>query len=188
MIAGCRVPAAARASPATPLPSLYSPLPRALSMDDAVRLNNLRESYHKFNDDVLSALRVMVGDPPRLNARGSGIPDLQANSSPGQWSKRYSHFDLRIGSSRATFGKSPRPKATNHATDKKYPYLLNHVPGDNSACRSGSKKSFLPYPWLNAVRDRGLALASAAEQHRLVFPPAEYGILQTSISDMVTTL
>ncbi|KAJ7429139.1 hypothetical protein B0H11DRAFT_2266815 [Mycena galericulata] len=75
-------------------------------MDDAVRLNNLRESYHKFNDDVLSALRVMVGDPPRLNA----------------------------------------------------------------------------------VRDRGLALASAAEQHRLVFPPAEYGVLQTSISDMVTAL
>ncbi|KAJ7501271.1 hypothetical protein B0H11DRAFT_1713617, partial [Mycena galericulata] len=75
-------------------------------MDDAVRLNNLRESYHKFNDDVLSALRVMVGDPPRLNA----------------------------------------------------------------------------------VRDRGLALASAAAQHRLVFPPAEYGILQTSISDMVTAL
>ncbi|KAJ7435511.1 hypothetical protein B0H11DRAFT_2257074 [Mycena galericulata] len=43
-------------------------------------------------------------------------------------------------------------------------------------------------PRLNAVRDRGLALASAAEQHMLVFPPAEYGVLQTSISDMVTAL
>ncbi|KAJ7488564.1 hypothetical protein B0H11DRAFT_2406659, partial [Mycena galericulata] len=75
-------------------------------MDATLRLNNLRESFHIFHSDVLSALHVMVGDPPRLNA----------------------------------------------------------------------------------VRDRGLALASAAEQHRDVFPAAEYGILQTSISDMVTAL
>jgi hypothetical protein len=37
-------------------------------MDANARLNNLRDSYHLFHDDVLSALRVMVGDPPRLNA------------------------------------------------------------------------------------------------------------------------
>ncbi|KAJ7730009.1 hypothetical protein DFH07DRAFT_781776 [Mycena maculata] len=43
-------------------------------------------------------------------------------------------------------------------------------------------------PQLNAVRDRGLALAAAAEQHRAVFPPDEYATLQTSISDMVTAL
>ncbi|KAJ6605931.1 hypothetical protein B0H10DRAFT_2228794 [Mycena sp. CBHHK59/15] len=75
-------------------------------MDASTRLNNLRDSYHSYHDDVLSALRVMVGDPPRLNA----------------------------------------------------------------------------------VRDRGLALAAAAELHREVFPPAEYATLQSSISDMVTAL
>ncbi|KAJ7727568.1 hypothetical protein B0H16DRAFT_1735047 [Mycena metata] len=75
-------------------------------MDPDTRLNNLRGAYHSLNDDVLSALRVMVGDPPRLNA----------------------------------------------------------------------------------VRDRALALASAAELHRGVYPPAEYGLLQTSLSDMVTAL
>ncbi|KAJ6627082.1 hypothetical protein B0H10DRAFT_1941283 [Mycena sp. CBHHK59/15] len=69
------------------------------------RLNNLRQAYHSLNDDVLSALHIMVGDPPRLNA----------------------------------------------------------------------------------VRGRALALASAAELHRDVFP-AEYGTLQTSITDMVTAL
>ncbi|KAJ7936291.1 hypothetical protein B0H13DRAFT_2304010 [Mycena leptocephala] len=75
-------------------------------MDANARLNNLRDSYHSFHDNVLSALRVMVGDPPLLNA----------------------------------------------------------------------------------VRDRALALASAAELHRNVFPAAEYGILQTSLADMVTAL
>ncbi|KAJ7756663.1 hypothetical protein B0H16DRAFT_1826155, partial [Mycena metata] len=60
--------------------------------------------YHSLNEDVLSALRVMVGDPPRLNA----------------------------------------------------------------------------------VRDRALALASAAEMG--VYPAAEYSVLQTSISEMVTAL
>ncbi|KAJ7780657.1 hypothetical protein DFH07DRAFT_437971 [Mycena maculata] len=75
-------------------------------MDATIRLNNFRDSYHSYHDDVLSALHVMVGDPPRLNA----------------------------------------------------------------------------------VRDRGLALASAAELHRDVFPPDEYGILQTSISEMVVAL
>lgn len=59
-------------------------------------------------------------------------------------------------------------------------------------------------PQLNAVRDRGLALAAAAEQvclvsssfrsvlnssqHRAVFPPDEYGTLQTSILQMVSDL
>ncbi|KAJ6526046.1 hypothetical protein B0H19DRAFT_1042286, partial [Mycena capillaripes] len=75
-------------------------------MNSAERLNNLRQSYHSYHDNVLTALRVMVGDAPRLNA----------------------------------------------------------------------------------VRDRGLALASAADMHRDVFPPAEYGTLQTSISEMVTAL
>ncbi|KAJ7302577.1 hypothetical protein DFH08DRAFT_722877, partial [Mycena albidolilacea] len=75
-------------------------------MDAEVRLNNLREAYHTLNDDVLSALHVMVGDPPRLSA----------------------------------------------------------------------------------VRDRALTLASAAELHQNVFPPAEYSLLQTSISDMITAL
>ncbi|KAJ6533945.1 hypothetical protein B0H10DRAFT_2449453 [Mycena sp. CBHHK59/15] len=75
-------------------------------MDASTRLNNLRDSYHSYHDDVLSALRVMVGDPPRLNA----------------------------------------------------------------------------------VRDRGLALAAAAELHREVFPLAEYTTLQSSMSDMVTAL
>ncbi|KAJ7765717.1 hypothetical protein B0H16DRAFT_1717632 [Mycena metata] len=75
-------------------------------MDPDSRLNNLRGAYHSLNEDVLSALRVMVGDPPRLNA----------------------------------------------------------------------------------VRDRALALASAAEMHRGVYPAAEYAVLQTSISEMVTAL
>ncbi|KAJ7892490.1 hypothetical protein B0H14DRAFT_3684931 [Mycena olivaceomarginata] len=75
-------------------------------MDAEVRLNNLREAYHTLNDDVLSALHVMVGDPPRLSA----------------------------------------------------------------------------------VRDRALTLTSAAELHQNVFPPAEYSLLQTSISDMITAL
>ncbi|KAJ7136327.1 hypothetical protein C8R43DRAFT_894051, partial [Mycena crocata] len=43
-------------------------------------------------------------------------------------------------------------------------------------------------PQLNAVRDRGLALAAAAEQHQNVFPADEYGTLQTSISQMVSDL
>ncbi|KAJ6452105.1 hypothetical protein C8R45DRAFT_1113224 [Mycena sanguinolenta] len=75
-------------------------------MTSAERLNNLRQSYHSYHDDVLTALHVMVGDAPRLNA----------------------------------------------------------------------------------IRDRGLALASAADIHQDVFPPAEYGTLQTSISEMVAAL
>ncbi|KAJ7246467.1 hypothetical protein C8J57DRAFT_1523597 [Mycena rebaudengoi] len=43
-------------------------------------------------------------------------------------------------------------------------------------------------PRLNALRDQGLSLAAAAEQHITVFPAAEYGILQTSISEMVAAL
>ncbi|KAK7013555.1 hypothetical protein R3P38DRAFT_2546137 [Favolaschia claudopus] len=43
-------------------------------------------------------------------------------------------------------------------------------------------------PRLSAVRDRALALASAAELHRAVFPPDEYATLQTSISTMVSAL
>lgn len=47
----------------------HSPLlPAFDSMDAAARLNNLRESYHSLENDVRAALRVMVGDPPRLNA------------------------------------------------------------------------------------------------------------------------
>ncbi|KAJ7020961.1 hypothetical protein C8F04DRAFT_1274282 [Mycena alexandri] len=36
-------------------------------MGPDTRLNNLHGAYHSLNNDVLSALRVMVGDPPRLN-------------------------------------------------------------------------------------------------------------------------
>ncbi|KAK7006659.1 hypothetical protein R3P38DRAFT_3601324 [Favolaschia claudopus] len=75
-------------------------------MNTEQRLRNLRDAYHALHDDVLSALRTMVGDSPSLNA----------------------------------------------------------------------------------VRDRALALASAAEMHRAVFPPDEYATLQTSITDMVTAL
>ncbi|KAK6981516.1 hypothetical protein R3P38DRAFT_3113511 [Favolaschia claudopus] len=75
-------------------------------MNTEQRLRNLRDAYHALHDDVLSALRTMVGDPPSLNA----------------------------------------------------------------------------------VRDRALALASAAEMHRAVFPPDEYATLQTSITDIVTAL
>ncbi|KAK6996324.1 hypothetical protein R3P38DRAFT_3628974 [Favolaschia claudopus] len=75
-------------------------------MNTDQQLSNLRDTYHALHNDVLSALRTMVGDPPSLNA----------------------------------------------------------------------------------VRDRALALASAAEMHRAVFPPDEYATLQTSITDMVTAL
>ncbi|KAK6984532.1 hypothetical protein R3P38DRAFT_3292355 [Favolaschia claudopus] len=75
-------------------------------MNTDQQLSNLRDAYHALHNDVLSALRTMVGDPPSLNA----------------------------------------------------------------------------------VRDRALALASAAEMHRAVFPPDEYATLQTSITDMVTAL
>ncbi|KAK6966877.1 nitrite transporter NirC [Favolaschia claudopus] len=75
-------------------------------MDAEQRLRNLRDTYHTFHDEVLSALRTMVGDPPSLNA----------------------------------------------------------------------------------IRDRALALASAAEMHQAIFPPDEYATLQTSLTDMVTAL
>ncbi|KAJ7246076.1 hypothetical protein C8J57DRAFT_1006907, partial [Mycena rebaudengoi] len=70
------------------------------------RLNNLRLAYHTFHERVLTALRTMLGDTPRLNA----------------------------------------------------------------------------------LRDQGLSLAAAAEQHIVVFPAVEYGTLQTSITDMVAAL
>ncbi|KAJ6525013.1 hypothetical protein B0H19DRAFT_1085131 [Mycena capillaripes] len=76
------------------------------TMGDAERLNNLRFAYHNFHDEVCSALRRMIGNPPQLNT----------------------------------------------------------------------------------VRDRGLALASAAEQHRALFAPDEYATLQTSVSAMVSDL
>ncbi|KAK6969559.1 nitrite transporter NirC, partial [Favolaschia claudopus] len=37
-------------------------------MNTEQRLRNLRDAYHALHDDVLSALRTMVGDPPSLNA------------------------------------------------------------------------------------------------------------------------
>lgn len=36
-------------------------------MGDADRLNNLRFAYHTLHNEVCSALRRMVGDPPQLN-------------------------------------------------------------------------------------------------------------------------
>ncbi|KAJ6623802.1 hypothetical protein B0H10DRAFT_2186892 [Mycena sp. CBHHK59/15] len=64
----------------------------------------------------------------------------------------------------------------------------------NPVC-SGLRRMVGDPPQLNAVRDRGLALAAAAEQTLLmvsqdsaVFPPEEYAMLQKSISGMVSDL